>query len=133
MEDTEVKHPRPQIIEQVLNTILDNHDQILECINIILCSDNYLLEVNREYLDHDYYTDIITFPINNNPLSADLFISVDRVKDNANVNSTSFDNELSRVIFHGVLHLMGYGDKTEEKAQEMRKQEDYYLGLLQKL
>jgi rRNA maturation RNase YbeY len=101
-----------------------------ECgpINLIFCDDEKILEVNKEYLAHDYYTDIITFDYSlNQIISGDLFISIDRVKENADMFSKSFENELMRVVFHGVLHLCGYNDKSEEDILVMRSKEDYYL------
>jgi probable rRNA maturation factor len=101
-----------------------------ECgpINLIFCDDEKILEVNKEYLAHDYYTDIITFDYSlNQIISGDLFISIDRVKENADMFSKSFENELTRVVFHGVLHLCGYNDKSEEDVLVMRSKEDYYL------
>jgi rRNA maturation RNase YbeY len=101
-----------------------------ECgpINLIFCDDEKILEVNKEYLAHDYYTDIITFDYSlNQIISGDLFISIDRVKENADLFSKSFENELMRVVFHGVLHLCGYNDKSEEEISVMRSKEEYYL------
>lgn len=98
-------------------------------INIIFCSDNYLLEVNREYLKHDYFTDIITFSYNEDRMiSGDLFISIDRVTENAETVKALFNNELKRVIVHGILHLVGYNDKTNNEISQMRSREDFYLG-----
>jgi probable rRNA maturation factor len=97
-------------------------------ITIVFCIDDYLLEINKMYLNHDFYTDIITFDYSGNDfVSGDLFISVDRVKDNAESFSVSFDNELKRVIYHGVLHLCGYKDKTEKDEKEMREKENFYM------
>jgi probable rRNA maturation factor len=97
-------------------------------ITLIFCSDEHLLEMNRQYLDHDYYTDIITFDYSGeDKISGDLFISIDRVYDNAAQNAVSRDNELKRVCVHGVLHLCGYGDKSVDEARIMRSKEDYYL------
>jgi rRNA maturation RNase YbeY len=97
-------------------------------ITIVFCIDDYLLEINKTYLNHDFYTDIITFDYSGNDfVSGDLFISVDRVKDNAESFSVSFDNELKRVIYHGVLHLCGYKDKTEKDEKEMREKENFYM------
>ena len=97
-------------------------------ITIVFCIDDYLLEINKTYLNHDFYTDIITFDYSGNDfVSGDLFISVDRVKDNAESFSVSFDNELKRVIYHGVLHLCGYKDKTENDEKEMREKENFYI------
>ncbi len=97
-------------------------------ISIIFCSDQYILDVNRKYLNHDYYTDIITFDYcEGDLLSGDLFISIDSVRENAAFYGTAFENELNRVIVHGVLHLIGYDDHTEEEITQMRSKEDFYL------
>jgi probable rRNA maturation factor len=97
-------------------------------INVIFCSDDYLLEMNRTHLDHDYYTDIITFDFTRDQLiSGDLYISFDRVKDNASQNLTTTENELYRVIIHGVMHLCGYQDKTKNDVVIMRQKEEKYL------
>ena len=98
-------------------------------ISIIFCSDSYLLDINKQYLNHNYLTDIITFDyVENDLISGDLFISIDRIKENAKLFDNEFINELYRVIFHGILHLIGYKDKNEEDKKIMRKREDYYLG-----
>jgi rRNA maturation RNase YbeY len=97
-------------------------------INIIFCSDNYILDVNMRYLQHDYFTDIITFDYcEKDILSGDLFISIDSVRENALFYGVPFADELDRVMVHGLLHLIGYDDHTEEQIREMRAKEDYYL------
>ena len=97
-------------------------------INVIFCSDNYILDVNMKYLQHDYFTDIITFDYcEGKVLSGDLFISVDSVRENSIEFGTDFEEELHRVIVHGVLHLIGYDDHTEEDKKVMRQKEYYYL------
>ena len=97
-------------------------------INVIFCSDNYILDVNMKYLQHDYFTDIITFDYcEGKVLSGDLFISVDSVRENSIEFGTDFEEELHRVIVHGVLHLIGYDDHTEEDKKVMRQKENYYL------
>lgn len=97
-------------------------------INIIFCSDNYILDINQKYLGHDYFTDIITFDYcEGDRLSGDLFISIDSVRENALEYGTEFKDELNRVIVHGVLHLIGYDDHTEEDIAKMRAKENYYL------
>lgn len=97
-------------------------------IAVIFCSDEYLLGINRQFLNHDYYTDIITFDYcEGEVLNGDLLISVDSVRDNAGHYGSSFDEELHRVIVHGVLHLIGYDDHSEEEQKVMRSKEDYYL------
>lgn len=100
-------------------------------ISYIFCSDEYLHKMNLEYLNHDTYTDIITFDYTEeNIVSGDIFISIDRVKENAIKFKTHFENELSRVIIHGALHLMGFKDKTPQQKEQMRSKEDFYLTLL---
>lgn len=97
-------------------------------ISIIFCSDNYILDINQRYLSHDYFTDIITFDYcEGDRLSGDLFISVDSVRENAAEYGTEFSEELNRVIVHGILHLIGYDDHTEEDIAVMRSKENYYL------
>lgn len=98
----------------------------LDC---IFCSDEYLLNVNRTFLQHDYYTDIITFPLDETEKKtvAEIYISIDRVKENATTEKVTFENELQRVIFHGVLHLCGFKDKTKAQSQLMREMEDQWL------
>ena len=99
-------------------------------INVIFCSDNYILDVNMKYLQHDYFTDIITFDYcEGKVLSGDLFISVDSVRENSIEFGTDFEEELHRVIVHGVLHLIGYDDHTEKDIKLMRSKENYYLSL----
>jgi rRNA maturation RNase YbeY len=100
-------------------------------INYIFCDDEYLLKKNQDFLKHNTLTDIITFDYSEgNKLSADIFISVERVKENAVIFAVSFEQELKRVIIHGILHLMGYKDKSEEESKIMRSKEDFYLSKL---
>jgi len=100
----------------------------LQSLNYIFCSDKYLLEINKAYLDHDYYTDIISFNLSNDSIVAgEIYISIDRVRDNASNEGEAINRELHRVIFHGALHLCGFGDKTAKEQSEMRNLEDYYL------
>ena len=103
-------------------------------INIIFCSDNYILDVNMKYLQHDYFTDIITFDYcEKKVLSGDLFISVDSVRENSVYYGTEFEDELNRVIVHCLLHLIGYDDHSEEDVKVMREKENYYLEMRKKL
>jgi probable rRNA maturation factor len=106
-------------------------------LNFIFCSDAYLLNINNEYLNHDTYTDIITFDYSRDdkklPVSGDIFISVDRIKENATKFSKSFEEELHRVIIHGTLHLLGYADKTKKAKAEMTAEEDRCLSELGKM
>lgn len=100
----------------------------VESVNYIFVSDNALLEINKQFLKLDFYTDIITFDLSESAeITAEIYISVDRVRDNATLLGVSFKSELHRVIFHGALHLCGYGDKTKAQKAEMREKEDFYL------
>lgn len=124
-----------QIDEGFLQEWLQNvcHKEGVELgeVAIIFCSDEYLLRMNREYLNHDYYTDIITFDYTEEGLvSGDLFISIDRLKENAEVNNVMFHVERNRVVVHGVLHLIGYKDTTEEEQEEMTEMENWALSLI---
>lgn len=111
-------------------TIEKNNKQIGE-ISYIFCSDEQLLEINKEFLNHDYYTDIITFDYSESDIiSGDLFISIDRIKDNAKTLGISYQEELHRVIIHGILHLLGFKDKTDEESQNMRLLENECLSNL---
>lgn len=102
----------------------------IDSLNIIFCSDDYLLSINQQYLQHDYYTDIITFDLSaskKGPITAELYISIDRVKDNARQLDSSVTKELHRVMFHGLLHLLGYKDKLKKDQILMRTMEDKLL------
>lgn len=100
-------------------------------LSYIFCSDEHLLKINQEFLQHDFYTDVITFDLglNGAPIEGEIYISIDRVKDNARLMKLSFREELHRVMFHGALHLCGYKDKTSKDEQIMRKMEEKYLNL----
>lgn len=113
-----------------IQSMIEHHKCKLDFLQIIFCSDPYLLKMNIDHLGHDYFTDIITFPYQAPPIiEGDLFISIDRVRDNAEKLGVSFKDELHRVIIHGVLHLCGYGDKTELEAKKMRALENEALDL----
>jgi len=100
-------------------------------LTFVFCSDNYLLQINNQYLSHDYFTDVITFDYTEEDrVSGDIFISIDRVKDNAKNLKIPFQEELHRVIIHGVLHLLGYKDKTTDEIKVMRRKENYYIAKL---
>jgi rRNA maturation RNase YbeY len=113
-------------------SIIVSEEKRMGTINYIFCDDAYLLKVNQDYLQHDYYTDIITFDyVKGKTISSDIFISLQRVLDNAQLHQKDFENELYRVLAHGILHLCGYKDKTEEEIKIMREKEDYYLTTIQ--
>ena len=110
-----------------LSTTISTEGKTAGEISIIFCSDEHLLKINQEHLDHDYYTDIITFQYRDEPVSGDLFISIDRVIENARDFGVDFKDELHRVMVHGVLHLCGYKDKSDHDEKLMREKEDFYL------
>ncbi|MBI5371083.1 MAG: rRNA maturation RNase YbeY [Sphingobacteriales bacterium] len=115
-------------LKAFIETLFKKEGQKLEALNYIFCSDKRLLDINRQYLAHDFYTDIITFDLSAGPATTgEIYISIDRVRDNAKTLGTTFKSELHRVIFHGALHLCGYGDKKKEEIATMRKREDYWL------
>lgn len=127
-EDIQPKKIKKRHINNAIKYLINNEIKELGNLSIILCSDNYLLKINREYLKHDYYTDIITFNyVEGNRISGDLFISIERIKENSVEYNTTLIKELYRVMFHGVLHLIGYNDKTADEKKVMREKEDYYL------
>ncbi len=130
-EEIDFQYKTPDNLYSWIASTIKAEGKSLSYLNIIFCDDQYLLKINQDYLQHDYYTDIITFHYEEEaaPIEGELFISIDRVKDNAETLKVSFDAELHRVIIHGVLHLCGYGDKTEEEQAIMRSKEDAYLSL----
>ena len=130
-EDIDFKLPHPRKTAKWLKDVIAAEGKVPGVINCIFCSDTYLSQLNTRYLQHKTLTDIITFDTSEGDpgIHGDIFISIDRVKDNARQYKEPFDQELHRVIVHGVLHLLGYGDKTEAKKRLMRKREDAYLSL----
>ena len=133
-EDTKFVFKPKALTKLWLKTVAGSESKKIGDINVIFCSDNYILDVNMKYLQHDYFTDIITFDYcEDDTLSGDLFISVDSVKENASFYGTEFEVELNRVIVHGLLHLIGYDDHKDQDIKMMRSKEDYYLALRCKL
>lgn len=125
-------HPNLRDIKKLkafIEKIFKHEKRQLESINYIFCSDIFLLKINKKYLKHNFFTDIITFDLSERygAINADVFVSIDRVRDNAIKLKTSFKSELHRVIFHGALHLCGYRDKKSNEAKKMREKEDTYL------
>lgn len=117
-------------IKPWIEKIIITEEKRLGEINYIFCDDEYLLKINQDFLDHDYYTDIITFDqVRGKTISGEIFVSLQRIKDNASLISKNYEEEKKRVIAHGILHLCGYKDKTEEEQKKMRAKEDFYLSL----
>ena len=121
---------RSNFKKRIMNVFLKENKHC-SAVNFIFCTDKFLLSINKEFLGHDDYTDIITFSMNepNDPISGEIYISVERVSENASKHGTTIKNELQRVIFHGVLHLCGYKDKTRPDKTLMTSKENLYLGL----
>ena len=133
-EDTPFQFKPKRLTSSWLKMVAESEIRKLGDINVIFCSDNYILDINQKYLQHDYFTDIITFDYcEGNKLSGDLFISVDSVRENSIYYHTAFEDELNRIIVHGLLHLIGYDDHTEEDIAQMRSKENYYLELRKSL
>lgn len=129
-EDTDEFDLSKLNVESNIEKLVTNEDRTLGDVNYILCSDAYLLDINRQYLNHDYYTDVISFDYcEDNVISGDIFISVDTVADNAKEYGVTFEKELARVMIHGVLHFVGYNDKSDEEVPVMRAKENQYLSL----
>jgi len=115
-------------LKEAVKNLALNEGKVLKDLSLVFTDDDYLLEVNKQYLNHDYFTDVITFDYSSFPeVSGDVMISLDRVKDNAHSLNQSFELEFYRVVFHGVLHLCGYKDKSEADEKEMRAKEDFYI------
>lgn len=120
------------LLKKWITEVVKRSGKTVGNINYLFCDDSYLIEVNRRYLNHDTYTDIITFDyVAANLVSGDIMISVDRVKENAGLFGVAFEFELYRVIIHGVLHLLGQGDKTPQEEKEMRHLEELMLKMLE--
>lgn len=117
-------------IKPWIEKIIITEEKRLGEINYIFCDDEYLLKINQDFLQHDYYTDIITFDsVRGKTISGEIFVSLQRIKDNASLISKNYEEEKKRVIAHGILHLCGYKDKTDEQQKEMRAKEDFYLNI----
>ncbi len=119
-----------------LEQVAKKEHKKITALNYVFCSDEYLLSMNKEHLNHDTYTDIITFgysPKESTEITGDIFISIDRVKENAKTYQTTFQNELRRVLSHGLLHLCGYKDKTSSDKSTMREKEESALSLYKRL
>jgi len=134
LEDVHLDLPDPVLMQTWLRSLISAEEGLLRTINFIFCSDDYLHQLNIEYLQHDTLTDVITFPYQAPPnVEGDIFISIDRVRDNARLFNADFPTELHRVMAHGILHLCGYCDKTPAAQALMRQKENEALALLETL
>ena len=122
-------------IKDLIKQIFLKEGKVLGRLQYVFCQDDYLLQINQSHLQHDYYTDIITFDLSDtlDETVGEIYISIDRVKENSTQHETIFDQELLRVIFHGALHLCGYRDKTKREITIMRQKEEEYLLLFDKM
>lgn len=129
-EDISSPYIKLQKITSWINEIIVIHQKQEGDLSFIFCSDKYLLQINKEHLNHDYFTDIITFNYNDsNIISGDIFISIDTVLKNSIEYQVSFNDELNRVMIHGILHLIGFNDKTDEQQKIMTEKEDEALNI----
>lgn len=121
-------------VKKLVSSVFRKEGVKLGSLNYIFCTDKHLLKINQDFLKHDYYTDIITFELSpkGQPIEGEIYISVDRVRENAVSQGTSFKQELLRVILHGALHLCGYKDKTGSQVKQIRQKEEHYLSTLNK-
>ena len=133
-EETKFRLSKPKEKKGQIKSLLADNSKQSGDINFIFCSDEYLLRINREFLNHDYYTDVITFNTveceNGKKISGDIFISIESVNANAEFYKVSFDEELARVMAHGILHLIGYDDCDEDSKMVMRGKEDSFLKMI---
>lgn len=118
-----------KVLKKFIARIFKIEKKTLKNLSVVFCSDDFLLKINQDYLKHNTYTDIITFDLSpiESQIQAEIYISIDRVKENAQIFNTTFSQELLRVIFHGILHLCGYKDKSKRDKIEIRAREDVYL------
>ena len=132
-EETDFNPKGKSRLRQWIGQVIEHYGKKLTTLNYIFTTDRYLHKINKTYLNHDSYTDIITFDhsseADENIIEGDIFISIDRISENAGKLNVLFEDELHRVMVHGVLHLIGYGDKTIQEKKEMRKTENHWLNL----
>jgi len=127
-EDVVFQLNNEQLTTHWIEEIIKNEKRKMGEISYIFCSNEKILEINKQYLNHDYYTDIITFDYcENKIISGDIFISIETVKENSLEYQVDFQEEINRVMAHGILHLCGYGDKTESEKKKMREKEEFYI------
>lgn len=132
-EKPEFKFKNKRNTTNWLKGVISANHKVLGELTFVFCTDEQVLEINQTYLKHFYLTDVITFNYNiGEIINGDIYISVDRISENASIFEVSFDSELHRIMVHGVLHLLGYNDKTKKQEKEMRALEDFYLKEIQK-
>lgn len=132
--ETPFSFKKKKALKQTVEQIFIIEKIPLSSLNFIFSTDNRLLGINKQFLNHDYYTDIITFCLSEKkaPIVGEVYISIDRLRENAKALNIPLTNEIQRVVFHGALHLCGYNDKKRKQKLEMRKKEDFFIRLLHK-
>ena len=127
--------PNRKLLKTFIAKLFQKEHITVQQLDYIFCSDQYLLELNQTYLGHDYYTDVITFTLSDRyePIRGEIYLSIDRIRENAKLYDRSFRNELHRIMLHGALHLSGYQDKRKKDKELMIAKEDYYLNQLMKV
>ena len=131
-EDITFDTPNLNSISNWINFVITKENRFTGNITYIFCSDNYLLDINKKFLNHDYFTDVITFDyVENNLISGDIFISIDRIVENSKIFNVSRETEFLRVVVHGVLHLLGYDDLTDEDEKVIHQKEDLYISIFE--
>jgi probable rRNA maturation factor len=134
MHEVRFKLKQQKLLKATVKKIFENENYMLKNLAYVFCSDEYLLTINQQYLQHDSYTDIITFDLSEKKgkVYGEIYISIERVQENATLYRVDFEMELHRVVFHGALHLCGYKDKTAAEKKAMRQKEEYYLKTFEK-
>ena len=128
--ETSFRLPKTRAVREWILSIAALHNSTIENIGVVFCTDSFLLEMNRQYLSHDYFTDIITFDYSEDKrLAGELYISIDRVRENAKTMGIAFRDEVHRILVHGILHLIGFSDKSKPNRKQMQEQEDLALSL----
>lgn len=127
--DKRINISNPKSFKKLIGKIFTIEKANVERVSFIFCSDKYLLKINKYYLNHNYFTDVISFVLSDlkKPIICEIYLSVDRIKENAKIYITSYQNELRRVMIHGSLHICGYNDKTQIESKEIHDKENYYL------
>lgn len=127
--DKTFRFSKKQFLKQAIIDLFTSEDVSLKNLNYIFCSDVYLLKINNDFLKHNYFTDVITFPLSvkGEPVTGEIYISLDRIKDNANINKATVFDETLRVVSHGALHLCGYNDKSKSEQTIMRLKESMFI------
>lgn len=130
--DISLAYTKKSKLKNLINQLFNEEGVLLESLNYIFCSDDFLLNINKKFLNHNYYTDIITFSLSDKelPIIGEAYLSIERIKENAILYNIPFSKEFERVVIHGALHLCGYKDKTQKQITQIRNKEEYYLNKL---